>query len=145
MRIKRAVPAEKARIELIPMIDTMAFLLVFFMIASLAMTQQLGIPVNLPRARSASQQPSSDRTLVVSVDSKGHIFLNKQALRWGELENTVRARVQARPELIVVLSGDQGLRYGALMRVFDALRRTGAQQILLATDERQMERVPASK
>ena len=49
------------------MIDTMAFLLVFFMIASLAMTRQQGMPVNLPRADSGAPQTWGDRALVVTI------------------------------------------------------------------------------
>jgi biopolymer transport protein ExbD len=144
LRIKRQ-PVEKARIELIPMIDTMAFLLVFFMIASLAMTQQLGVPVKLPRAASATEQPSSDRTLVVSVDRHGRLSLNKQTVRWGELEPAVHARLQARPGLIVVLNADEGLRHGFVMRVMDALKRAGAEQLSIATTRPEYARTTSSQ
>ncbi len=134
LRIKRQ-PVEKARIELIPMIDTMAFLLVFFMIASLAMTQQLGVPVNLPKASTATRQPSSDHTLVVSVDGKGRLSVNKQSVAWTQLEGAVRARMEARPGLLVILNADEGLRHGAVMRVLDALKRAGARQIAIAATQ----------
>jgi len=139
LRLKRH-PVQKARIELIPMIDTMAFLLVFFMIASLAMTQQLGMSVNLPRATSTSSQPSSDRTLVVTVDRKGHLYLNKQPVLWSELEGAVRARVHARPGLVVVLNADEGLRHGAVVRVLDCLNHAGAKQLSIAITRPQYER-----
>ncbi len=132
MRVKRHA-VEKARIELIPMIDTMAFLLVFFMIASLAMTQQLGMPVNLPRASSAVRQPSADHTLVVSIDHAGHLFLNKQAMKWDELQSAVKARLAARPGLTIVLNADEGLRHGAVVKLMDALRHAGAAQISEST------------
>lgn len=132
MRLKRR-PVEKARIELIPMIDTMAFLLVFFMIASLAMTQQMGLTVNLPRAAAAMPQTSADRMLVVTMDRQGHLFLNKQPVRWGALEPALRERLRARPELVVVVNADENLRHGAVVRVMDAIRRAGAQRMSIAT------------
>ena len=53
MRIARKA-SEKARIEIIPMIDVMMFLLFFFMVASLALVVQAGLPVNLPKASTAA-------------------------------------------------------------------------------------------
>ena len=54
MRMQRR-SIKKARIEIIPMIDTIFFLLVFFMISTLSMTQFKGMPVNLPKAASGQQ------------------------------------------------------------------------------------------
>lgn len=132
MRISRR-PAEKARIELIPMIDTMAFLLVFFMIASLAMTQQLGMPVSLPRSDTSAPQTWGDRALVVTLQRDGALYLNKQAVPWGKLEREVRTRLTTRPELIVVINADGDLRHGAVIRAMDAVKRAGARQMAIAT------------
>jgi biopolymer transport protein ExbD len=131
LRLKRR-PVEKARIELIPMIDTMAFLLVFFMIASLAMAQQLGLPVDLPRVAAGDPQTWGDRALVVTMQRDGSLFLNKEPVRWSRLEAEVRARVQARPELVVVINADANLRHGTVMHVMAAVRRAGARQMAVA-------------
>lgn len=132
MRLKRH-PMEKARIELIPMIDTMAFLLVFFMIASLAMTQQLGLTVSLPRASAATPQTSADQLLVVTADAQARLFLNKQPVPWDGLEGAVRSRLQARPNLVVVVNADADLAHGTVVRVMDAVRRAGARRMSIAT------------
>ncbi len=132
MRIRRR-PAEKARIELIPMIDTMAFLLVFFMIASLAMTRQAGLPVSLPRAEAAAAQTWGDRALVVTLDSQGAVYLNKDQVSPGDLEEEVRGRLTARPELIVVINADKDLRHGRVVAAMDAVKRAGAARLAIAT------------
>jgi biopolymer transport protein ExbD len=132
LRLKRR-PVEKARIELIPMIDTMAFLLVFFMIASLAMAQQLGMTVDLPRTRTATAQTWGDRALVVTMQRDGKLFLNKQAVPWSHLEPELRARLAVRPGLVVVINADTALRHGAVIRVMDAVKRAGARQTAIAT------------
>jgi len=111
----------------------MAFLLVFFMIASLAMTQQMGLTVSLPRAGAATPQTSADRMLVVTMDRQGQLFLNKQTIHLGALEPALRERLRARPELIVVVNADENLRQGAVVRVMDAIRRAGAQRMSIAT------------
>lgn len=132
MRVKRR-PVEKARIELIPMIDTMAFLLVFFMIASLAMSRQAGLTVNLPQATSAAPQTWGDRALVVTLRGDGGLFLNKDAVEPEALEEQVRSRLSERPNLIVVINADSTLRHGAVIRAMDAAKRAGAAHMAIAT------------
>ena len=132
MRISR--PAEeKARIELIPMIDTMAFLLVFFMIASLAMSRQAGMPVNLPRAHAAAPQTWGDRALVVTLDPEGGIFLNKVPVKLHDLQAQIQARLARQPDLVVVINADTGLRHGRVVAAMDAAKRAGASHMAIAT------------
>jgi biopolymer transport protein ExbD len=133
LRIKR--PAEqKARIELIPMIDTMAFLLVFFMIASLAMTQQAGLPVNLPRADASVAPTWGDRALVVTLDDDGKVYLDKDEISADSLTDEVASRLAGRPELVIVLNADKSLRHGAVVRAMDAVKAAGAVRMAIATD-----------
>src|SRR5450432_2951192 len=76
MEFKRRRELKRTRIEIIPMIDTMFFLLVFFMLSSLALTRLNGLPVNLPRASTAPKQAAAD--LTVTVDKDQHLFVNKE-------------------------------------------------------------------
>jgi len=124
---------EKARIELIPMIDTMAFLLVFFMIASLAMSQQAGMPVSLPRAEAADSQTWGDRSLVVTLEADGQVYLNKEAVARGSLAESIRSRLAESPELIVVINADEGIRHGDVVAAMDAAKRAGAARMAIAT------------
>ena len=117
------------------MIDTMAFLLVFFMIASLAMTRQQGMPVNLPRADSGAPQTWGDRALVVTITREGRLFVNKEALALHELRPTVEARLAAKPNTIVVINADDGLRHGTVMRAMDLVKQAGAKQVAIATKQ----------
>ena len=132
MHLKRR-PVEKARIELIPMIDTMAFLLVFFMIASLAMSRQQGVPVGLPRAKAAAPQTWGDRALVVTAAKDGRLFLNKSPVQLSRLRDEVQARLAKKPELIVVINADEQLRHGNVMRVMDLVKQAGVRQVAIAT------------
>ncbi len=115
------------------MIDTMAFLLVFFMIASLAMTRQAGLPVSLPSASSASPQTWGDRSLVVTLDREGRVFLDKRQIARGELGQELKARLDKRPELMVVINADAGLLHGDVIRAMDAVKRAGAAHMAIAT------------
>jgi biopolymer transport protein ExbD len=132
LRIRRP-PPQKARIELIPMIDTMAFLLVFFMIASLAMSQQAGLPVSLPRAEAANSQTWGDRSLVVTLENDGRVYLNKTQVSPASLAEAIRGRLAARPDLVVVINADEDIRHGEVVAAMDAAKRAGAQRMAIAT------------
>ena len=86
---------KKARIEIIPMIDTMFFLLVFFMIATLAMTLQRGMPVNLPAASSTTDKVKEQVSITLTED--GALFFNKDPITLNELEIRLLAVRQSDP------------------------------------------------
>ena len=83
---------EKARIEIIPMIDIIFFLLVFFMVSTLVMTINRGLPVNLPKA--ASSQKDLRESFNVTVMQDGTLFLNKEATTLEQLGQQVRTSVE---------------------------------------------------
>src|SRR5580765_2667795 len=90
MRIQRR-NLKKARIEIIPMIDTIFFLLVFFMISTLSMSRFTGVQVNLPKAASGSQPPTE--TVVISLTKDDQLFFNKTKLPAESLQQSLRAEL----------------------------------------------------
>jgi biopolymer transport protein ExbD len=122
----------EARIEIIPLIDIMFFLLAAFMLVSLSMVNLKGLPVNLPTATTAA--PNSARNLVrLAVDRAGVVYLEDRPVGNHELALMLAARHQENPELRVLLSGDQDARHGEVVRVLDLVRSVGVQQVALAT------------
>ena len=93
MRIQRRNP-KKARIEIIPMIDTIFFLLVFFMISTLSMAQYRGMPVNLPKAASGQQAPAE--SAAITIDKESRTFLNKQEVDQAALGDLPCANTSSR-------------------------------------------------
>src|SRR5438034_11624870 len=83
MEFKRRRELKRTKIEIIPMIDTMFFLLVFFMLSSLALARLNGFPVNLPRASTAPKQPPTE--LTITIDKNQRIFVNKMAVTAADL------------------------------------------------------------
>ncbi len=112
-------PSKKARIEIIPMIDTVFFLLVFFMMASLSMTVYRGVPLSLPKA--ASGEPRQDR-LSVSVTRDGTIYLDRDQVEPAQLTEKLRALREKDPEIVVVVS--QASRGSDRRRVRPSCRRS---------------------
>lgn len=125
---------KRARIEIIPMIDTMVFLLMFFMVASLAMSKQNGLPVNLPSAASAPKATWSDRAAVITEDAEGQIYLDKKAVAKSELRGQLAARLAIKPNLVVVINADESLRHRQVVWLMDEARQAGATHLAIATD-----------
>jgi len=131
MRLKQWEP-KKARIEIVPMIDTIFFLLVFFMIASLAMTTMKGMPVNLPKSSTATDR-SPVRT-VVTVTQTGSYYIDKQQVAFEEIQPVLSARLKDNPKMVVVINCDKGQNWGRGIEVMDEAKRAGAEILTIATE-----------
>jgi len=119
-------PPKKGRIEIIPMIDAIFFLLVFFMFSSLSMVKMKGLGVALPQtpegAAPVSAKAAADAPKVmVSVDAGGRVAVDGTPLDPGNLATLVRDRLVARPGSLVIVRPDQGGRMQHLVAVMDAL------------------------
>jgi biopolymer transport protein ExbD len=129
MRVPRKEP-EKARIEVIPMIDIIFFLLVFFMISTLSMTINRGLPVNLPKA--ASSQRDLRESLNITVTREGDIFLNKEPIALQEISQRVQTGLAKDPELLAVINADDHAIHGAVVEVMDKVRLAGVSRLAIA-------------
>ena len=134
MKIKR-FRRRRPRIEIIPMIDTIFFLLVFFMVASLSMIHQEGLTVELPRAASAA--PALAQRITVTVAADGRLFLDKRPVSRDALVAALRQAVARAPKALVVVNAARAARYGDAVAVMDAARLAGAAQASLATQPRE--------
>jgi biopolymer transport protein ExbD len=124
----RLPPESEARIEIIPLIDIMFFLLAAFMLVSLSMVNLKGVKVNLPTATTATAD--SARNLVrVSVDPAGLLYLDDRRVGNNELALALNAKRQDSSELRVLISGDREARHGDVIRALDLVRSIGIQQV----------------
>jgi biopolymer transport protein ExbD len=133
MRLPRT-EMKKARIEIIPMIDTIFFLLVFFMIASLAMTKMTGMPVQLPKSSTARARPVVK--VMVTVTEAGRFYVDKKAVAFDEIYGEIAARLRDNPQLVVVLNCDRRQQVQQLVHVMEEVKRANAQNVLIATEPR---------
>ena len=129
MVLRSRVP-KKARIEIIPMIDVVFFLLVFFMMASLAMTLYEGMPVSLPQAASASRVAAE--TAAITVTRAGLVFLNREPVAIAGLADRVRPLLARHRDLAVVINADREATHARVVDVLDQLRVTGVVHIAIA-------------
>ena len=122
-------PPKKARIEIIPMIDTVFFLLVFFMMASLSMTVYRGMSLSLPKA--ASGEPRQDR-VSVSVTRDGVIYLDRDRVEPAQLTENLRALHEKDPEVVVVVSADGDVTHRHVVEAMVAARVAGISKMAIA-------------
>ncbi len=137
MRIQRR-SIKKARIEIIPMIDTIFFLLVFFMISTLSMTQFKGMPVNLPKAASGQQAPAE--SAAITIDKDGRLFLNQQAIDKAALGEALRQQLAKNAEMLVVINADDGVQHGQVVEVMDIARGANVAKMAIAVKPKEQKK-----
>lgn len=122
---------KRARIEIIPMIDVIFFLLVFFMISSLAMTRINSLPVSLPKT--ASSPEAIRQEIILTIRKGGDLYVNKTPIELEALGRHLAYEMKKNPQEIVVVNADAGVDYGLVVRVMDRARRVGVRKFALAT------------
>jgi biopolymer transport protein ExbD len=128
MKLKRVRAARRGRIEIIPMIDVMFFLLATFMLTSLAMQRLDAVRVNLPQG--AAERLVEDRPLTLSVSRTNQVFVNQQPVPLDQVTQAV-AR-QLRRDGKIVVAADDGAAHGVVVQAMLAARRAGAEHFLMA-------------
>jgi biopolymer transport protein ExbD len=124
----RYFETRKARIEIIPMIDIMLFLLVFFAMLTLRMIPASGHVSKLPTSSTATLVPSPK--LLIEIHDSGKCFVAGAELSLGQITAMVRSNDAA--GLAVTIAGGQSVVLQDVMKVIDAVRQGGATQIALA-------------
>ncbi len=113
-------PDTPFQINIVPMIDVIFAILTFFIMSSLFLTRSTGLPVTLPQATTAQNQPSSQVT--VTVNAQGRIFVNQQAIPLTSLQPKLRALTGTQPTLVII-NADRQASHGAVVTVMDQLRQ----------------------
>lgn len=124
MKIRSPLPAKKTRLEIIPLIDVMFFLLASFMMVSLTMTKQQTIGVNLPVATSAQSDFKPDM-INLGLNAVGDVYFDKEPITLPDLQKLLNDRHKLNPETFVYISGDADTRHADMVKVLDEVRRVG--------------------
>lgn len=122
---------KRARIEIVPMIDTIFFLLVFFMMASLAMTTMKGMPVNLPKSSTADSRPVDK--VVLTLTAEGYYFIDKTRVDFQNIGPRIKELLAANPNLVVVVNCDERQNVKNLVEMADEAKQTGVRYLTIAT------------
>ena len=131
MKLTSPIQRKHSRIEIIPLIDIMFFLLASFMMVSLQMDRSQNIKVNLPSASQAQHDFKPDM-LNIAVDKSGGVWLEKKPILLPELSQVLSNRVRLDTNLPVYISGDRDTINGAMVDVLELVRRAGVQKVSFA-------------
>ena len=124
-------PGKRARIEIIPLIDIMFFLLASFMLASLSMMRLQSIKMDLPTATVAKRDFKPD-IVNIGVDKLGNLYLEKKPVSMVDLQNFLSNRFRINTNVPVYISGDKDATHGMVISVLDLVRREGIQKVSFA-------------
>ena len=141
MRVSSPIPHKKARIEIIPLIDIMFFLLASFMMVSLSQLHMKGLKVNLPTGVSGETQ-SKREYISVSVDKDGHYFFDKDEVNEQELQTRLIKVHQSSPEAKVFVRGDRDSAHLNVAHLLDYLRSVGYYKISFEIKSEALKAVP---
>jgi biopolymer transport protein ExbD len=132
MKIPSPSPKKRARIEIIPLIDIVFFLLATFAMVSLSMVKNQGISVNLPIASTANTQDSKN-IVTITVKETGEIFLNKNLVSSQELTTQLTQLKNNDSDLKVLINGDEKAYFGKAIHILDEVRRLGITKVSIRT------------
>lgn len=129
---------KKARIEIIPLIDVIFFLLATFILFTLSLNKSEGLAVSLPVATTAETR-NPDNTVTISVTEDGTLAWNKDPITMNEfIERLPNYRIQ-NPDARIFINGDERAYFTQAIYVFDQVRKAGFAKIYIETRVRQQE------
>jgi biopolymer transport protein ExbD len=129
VKIGSPIEEKKARIEIIPLIDIMFFLLACFMAVSLSMIQMRGMKVALPTGVNTQPEQKDDFTSI-TVDAAATVWLEKERIDdKAELTRRIKALHEQDNELRVYIRADKDSTHGEVIAVLDAVRSAGVSKV----------------
>jgi biopolymer transport protein ExbD len=126
-------PAKKARIEIIPLIDVIFFLLATFVLFTLSLNKIQAVPVDLPQASANPAQLDADNSVVIQLSDGGAAFWNKELVSLSDVAPRLAYYKANTAAPKVLVTGDDRARYGDVVRVLDQVRLAGISTVTIET------------
>jgi biopolymer transport protein ExbD len=137
MRHWQQTQRKKARIEIIPMIDVMMFLLVFFVLISVNVIPALGIKTQQPNSSQVQQLRTKDVQVVVTLGKENVIQVDGKDVELKDLSAAVKKKAGTAEQIAVIVNSDKGAEVQTLIDVMDEIKKSGLGKVSLAARERQ--------
>jgi biopolymer transport protein ExbD len=136
MRHWQQTQRKKARIEIIPMIDVMMFLLVFFVLISVNVIPALGIKTQQPNSSQVQQLKTKDVLVVVTLGKENVIQVDGRDVELKDLSAAVKRKAGTSEQIAVIVNSDKGAEVQTLVDVMDEIKKSGLGKVSLAARER---------
>lgn len=129
---------KKARIEIIPLIDVIFFLLATFVLFTLSLNRILSFEVNLPVPNpNQTAQKDEDETIILQVSEEESLFWNREPMDFGELPGRLTAYKSnvesAGKQPRIMVSNDEKAKFGQAVKVLDEIRKAGIDSFSIET------------
>lgn len=134
MKLRDPRQFEKPEIIIIPMINIMFFLLVFFMISTMSMVDLKTVDVNMPKAKNVETNLSV--TYLVTLKKDGSLWLEDKPITQDDLLRRAQVEQSKNSRFAVAIRADETVDYGTLMQLMDALKGAGISRFALAADKK---------
>ena len=127
MKLQTDFETKRARIEMIPLMDCIFLLLIFFIYIMISMTLNRGIKVDLPSA--VTSAISREDYISITVDKKNRVYLNKKEVRIKDLLSEIEAISSGMPTKPILINGDKESDLGMAITILDLLRSRGIHEV----------------
>ena len=134
MKLRSMKVQEEPKLMIIPMIDIIFFLLVFFMMNSLQTVAQKALAVQLPQAQSASAP--AQMPIIMTLDEEGHITIDNKPVSIQESATIMKQHMQENANAAVVLQADKRTAHGQVVAVMDMLKTSGVTRLSIAAEQK---------
>ena len=134
MQLRSLRTTNKPKLMIIPMIDILFFLLVFFMMSMLSMVVQKSVPINLPSSQTA--KVDIQKKVPITVTADGSIYVEQTKTTIDGMIKYLQIEQGKGTEMTVVLRGDKAVQYGRFVQVLDTLKQMNITKIAIATDSK---------
>ena len=135
MRLPEEPEITTSQINIVPMIDVIFAILTFFIVSTLFLTRNEGLPVNLPTAVTGISQ-KEPTSLTVSIDANGQLSLNRQPLQIENLQQQIKSKIPPnQTTTLVIINADEKVYHGRVIAVMDNLRGIPTVKIAIATQK----------
>ena len=128
MKVLSPLPKKHGRLEIIPLIDIMFFLLASFMMVSLQMQHLMTIRANLPTATQAKAGVKPDMSTLM-VTRLGQVMIEEKLISFPDLWTLLKRKVEGNPNYPVYIEGQKETPHASMIYVLDFVRRAGVQKV----------------
>ncbi len=124
--------SKKSKINILPLVDVIFFLLVFFMLFTSFRAAPEGLDMELPAAETVTEQ--TEESVIINVDEDGQYSLDGDILTLDEIRMEMEDLTAERDNVTVIISADRNTRYDYVVQVMDSLRQEGIYNLALAAE-----------
>ncbi|QYM78520.1 biopolymer transporter ExbD [Horticoccus luteus] len=124
---------KKARIEIIPLIDVIFFLLATFVLFTLSLAKIQSVPINLPVASNDRTPNKDDEPVRLQISDQGTCYWNRELINLSEIEPRLTQYMSQNANPRVLIAGDDKAKFGPTVQVLDEVRKAGIQQVSVET------------